>query len=392
MKKALIFGGGNIGRSFLTPVLQEASFHVTIADINESLINALRKEGRYPLVIRSREGEVRKIISGFDCLTLKEEPLLMERMLDADLVVSSVGMAGIQGVCSLLARALPERNRAGVRPLDLILAENIRNGAEFCRSELKGLLPSGYPLNDQLGLVETSIGKMVPLLTDQDRKEDSLRLFAEPYNNLILDRDAFLCEPPRSSSITLVSPIVPWVDRKLFIHNLGHAACAYLGREKFPERALIWEVLEDEVLRDQVRDVMREGAAALLAQYPGIFTEESLNEHIGDLISRFRNRALGDSVWRVGRDLRRKLGQDDRVVGAMRLAVSHGLGIEHLLGVYRAALQFGLDPQADPRDRELSLQTGRCSTAELFCRFSLGDDTVPDRLSRIILAGLQEED
>ncbi len=392
MKKALIFGGGNIGRSFLTPVLQEASYHVTIADINESLVSALRKEGRYPLVIRSREGEVRKIISGFDCLTLKDEALLMKKMLEADLVVSSVGMAGIRGVCSLLARILPERNRAGVKPLDLILAENIRNGAEFCRAELKGLLPPGYPMNNQLGLVETSIGKMVPLLTEQDREEDPLRLFAEPYNNLILHGEAFLCEPPRSSSISLVSPIAPWVDRKLFIHNLGHAACAYLGRVKYPGLTLIWEVLEDEALRNQVRGAMREGAAALLAEYPGIFTEESLNEHIGDLISRFRNRALGDSVRRVGRDLRRKLGRDDRVVGAMRLAVSHGLGIGHLLDVYRAALQFGLDQQADPLDRELSLQTGRFSAAELFCRFSLADDTFPDRLNSIILAGLQEED
>ena len=390
MKEAIVFGGGNIGRSFITPVLQEASCHVTIADINESLIASLREKGAYSLVIRSREGDVPRLIDGFDCLSLREEDLLMEKMMNADLIVSSVGMAGIRGICSLLARVLPERNRERVNPLDLILAENIRNGAEFCRTELKKLLPSAYPLADQLGLVETSIGKMVPLLTEQDREEDPLRLFAEPYNNLILDREAFLCEPPRCSSISLVSPIEPWVDRKLFVHNLGHAASAYLGRERFPDRTLLWEVLEDKDLRDQVQGAMREGAAALMAEYPGVFTEGSLNQHILDLISRFRNRALGDSVQRVGRDLRRKLSRDDRIVGAMRLAASHGLGMEHLLHVYRAALYFGLDAQADSQDRELSLQTGQYSAAEMFSRFSLADSREPDRLSRIVLARLQE--
>ena len=354
MKKAVVFGGGNIGRSFITPVLQEAAYKVTIADINETLVEQLNERRAYPVIVRSTAGDETRMVRGFDSVAIGDKAGLMNCLMQADLISSSVGQAGLSAVCDLLAELLPLRNRDLARPLDLILAENIRDGAAFCRERLAGVLGRDYPLAQQLGLVETSIGKMVPLLTEEDRSRDPLILCAEPYNTLILDRDGFLGEPPVCSSTKLVSPIGAWVDRKLFIHNLGHAASAYLGRRKYPEKKMIWEVLEDEELRGQVRSVMGEGAAALKAEYPSVFTGADLDEHIEDLLFRFRNRALGDTVQRVGRDLRRKLNRDDRVVGAMTLARSHGLPFDHILDVYRAALLFGNDPEAAPEDRDVS--------------------------------------
>ena len=374
MKKAVVFGGGNIGRSFITPVLQDAGYEVTIADINETLVGQLRERGEYPVIIRSSEGDKIRRVSGFSSVAIGDKAGLAECLMQADLISSSVGQAGLTAVCDLLAELLPLRNREKTRPLELILAENIRDGADFCRERLTGILGEAYPLAEQLGLVETSIGKMVPLLSDEDRARDPLILCAEPYNTLILDRAGFLGEPPVCDSIKLVSPIAAWVDRKLFIHNLGHAATAYLGRRKYPGMKMIWEVLEDGELREQVRSVMEEGAAALKSEYPDVFTASDLDDHIEDLISRFRNRALGDTVHRVGRDLKRKLNRDDRVVGAMILAQSHGLSFSHILDAYRAALVFGKDPEADPSDREVSQMAEEKGSAEAFRVLSLRDE------------------
>ena len=36
-----------------------------------------------------------------------------------------------------------------------------------------------------------------------------------------------------------------WVDRKAFIHNLGHATAAYFGHLKYPDAIFMYEVLED---------------------------------------------------------------------------------------------------------------------------------------------------
>ncbi|TVQ16918.1 MAG: mannitol-1-phosphate 5-dehydrogenase, partial [Spirochaetaceae bacterium] len=70
---------------------------------------------------------------------------------------------------------------------------------------------------------------------------------------------------------------------------------------------------------------------------------------------RFGNRALGDTVHRVGRDLPRKLGRDDRIVGAMLLCARHGLRFDAIAAAYRAALGFDCPDESGaltPADRD----------------------------------------
>ena len=42
-----------------------------------------------------------------------------------------------------------------------------------------------------VGLIETSIGKMVPIMTTAEQMKDPLVVYAEPYNTLILDGKGF---------------------------------------------------------------------------------------------------------------------------------------------------------------------------------------------------------
>lgn len=131
-----------------------------------------------------------------------------------------------------------------------------------------------------------------------------------------------------------------WVDRKLFVHNLGHAATAYLGYARHPEFVYLYEALGISAIKKEVREVMLQSANLLLAKYPGEFTLEALVDHIDDLLSRFQNRALGDTIFRVGCDLKRKLGPDDRLVGAIRLALELGLPYDKILHVLVCGFHF----------------------------------------------------
>jgi mannitol-1-phosphate 5-dehydrogenase len=79
---------------------------------------------------------------------------------------------------------------------------------------------------------------------------------------------------------------------------------------------------------------------ALIAEYPDVFTVNDLAEHIEDLIHRFLNIQLGDSVFRVGSDLKRKLGRDDRVVGAIKLSRKHKFRLDKLIDVFVFGLLF----------------------------------------------------
>ena len=54
--KAVMYGGGNIGRGFIGALLSQSSYEVTFIDVAEPVIQALREKGRYPVRIVSTEG------------------------------------------------------------------------------------------------------------------------------------------------------------------------------------------------------------------------------------------------------------------------------------------------------------------------------------------------
>jgi mannitol-1-phosphate 5-dehydrogenase len=124
------------------------------------------------------------------------------------------------------------------------------------------------------------------------------------------------------------------------VHNLGHAAVSYLGFQYDSSLPYIWQVTEIPAVRAAAEAAMWESAHALIAAYPDEFTAANMGMHIADLLSRFTNRALGDTVFRVGRDLPRKLSREDRVIGAMLFDQAHGVGYTATARVAAAALKF----------------------------------------------------
>ena len=193
---------------------------------------------------------------------------------------------------------------------------------------------------------------MVPLQTTTP-DGDILSVAAETYNTLIVDKQAFRNPIPDVAGLSAKDHMKAWVDRKLFIHNFGHAAVAYIGYLRHPGCIYIWEALEDATVLDFARSAMQQSAVVLQHLYPGVFTDEQLQEHIDDLLRRFANRSLGDTVFRVGCDLYRKLSPDDRIVTPLVTAFRAGLPSDKIVQVLSAALQFkatGSDAKMFPSD------------------------------------------
>ena len=231
-------------------------------------------------------------------------------------------------------------------PLDIIIAENLRNAKEFMNQGLKKHLPKKYPLEERVGLIETSIGKMVPIMLKKDMEADILQVFSEPYNTLILDKFAFKNSIPAIEGLAPKENIKAWVDRKLFIHNLGHATSAYLGYLTHPNSIFLYEVLSDSQLKETVRNTMLQAANILLKKYPDDFNIESLTGHIDDLLKRFQSKALGDTLYRVGCDLQRKLGAEDRLAGAIHLAKELKLSYDLILTALVSGCHFRATDEA----------------------------------------------
>lgn len=356
--KLVQFGAGKIGRSFIGQLFHAAGYEVVFVDIDASLVGLLNQAGGYKVVIKSAEGDEVLQIDRIRALQLNAIEAVADEISSADIAAISVGVDGSQWLMPVLARGLQQRRESHPGwPLDVILAENMRDAATFYLTALAGYLPDDFDMETNVGLIETSIGKMVPIMTAADLREDPLQVFAEPYNTLIVDGKAFRNSVPEVPGLEAKENIKAWVDRKSFIHNLGHAAAAYYGHYLFPKAVYLWEVLQNEGVRAFCLDTMKEASEALLREYPGVFTETQLREHAGDLLRRFRNAALGDTLFRVGRDLRRKTGPNDRIAGALQLALRHGTSWAGILTALVHAMHFAaLDQDSKPYIPDLEFQ------------------------------------
>jgi len=111
-----------------------------------------------------------------------------------------VGLGAFAAYLSVLAKGIELRARRHPgRSLDIIIAENIHDGAHYFRKALEALLPPDFPLAENVGLVETSIGKMVPIMRKEDLAADPLLLFAEEYNEFHC-RQTWVQELPSADS------------------------------------------------------------------------------------------------------------------------------------------------------------------------------------------------
>jgi len=341
VKKMVLFGAGKIGRSFIGQLFSQSGYEVVFVDINPAVIERLNTYRKYKVVVKSETGDEVLEIENVRGILLRNEKNVVDELATASIAALSVGQQGLPSALPLIAKALEIRYiQKELKPLDIIIAENMRNADAYIATELSQLLPAGFPLRKMVGLVETSIGKMVPIMPVELSESNPLLVFVEPYNTLILDKKGFKNPIPDVKGLAPKENMKAWVDRKLFIHNLGHATAAYIGFQKFPQSVYMCDVLADDEVFTQTRQTMLQSAEILIALYPKEFTIVQLANHIDDLLSRFQNRALGDTIFRVGCDLFRKLGPDDRLAAPIRAAQELGKPFNLIMEAVMAALSF----------------------------------------------------
>jgi mannitol-1-phosphate 5-dehydrogenase len=351
-KSILIFGAGKIGRSFIGQLFGLSGYEVIFSDIDPQIVNEINKQKSYSVVIKGEKEETLIVPNVRAVLGLEQEKIVKE-ILQTSILAVSVGKDALEKVIPLIAEGLKLRYQSDQKlQLNIIIAENMRSAGEFIHKRLSAYLPKEYPLNQLVGLVETSIGKMVPIMKEADIENDPLMIFAEPYNSLIVDKKAFKGAIPIVDGLSPKDNIAAWVDRKAFIHNLGHATVAYFGFYKHPKLTYIYEVLEDPEVYGFAKDVMQQAASILQSVYINDFTKEDLDKHIDDLLNRFRNKALMDTIYRVGQDRPRKLSENDRFMGIIRLAISRGMKYNKIL----QAMVYSLFFEATDENGKLSGQ------------------------------------
>ncbi len=374
-RRAVHFGAGNIGRGFLGQLYFESGYVTTFVDVVEEVVAALHKRRAYPLRIVG-ENTASHVIEGVDAVDGRDLDEVARVLAEADLVSTAVGVGALPHIAPAIARGLERRFSDAYAPaLNIIICENLLDASEYLRERVRAHLAPEFhgALDEKTGFVEASIGRMVPVMTDAQKAEDLLLVCAEPYCELPVDAEGFKGSIPPLAHLLAKKNFAAYVERKLFVHNLSHAATAYLGHLRGHE--FIWQAVEDPPIRAEVEAATVESCAALAAKH-GLDRAE-LEEHRLDLLQRYANRALGDQVSRVARDPIRKLGPKDRLVGAARLCQSQNLSPEHIAFAIAAGFQYhdGLDPAAKSL-QDIRRQQGLAGAIHEVCGVPLEDPIV----------------
>ena len=339
MKRAVMYGAGNIGRGFIGQLFAESGYEVAFIDVNLDIINQLNKEGEYPVGVLSRTGCKEIMVTNVRGVNGFDIGKVSETIAEADIMATAVGVNVLPKIVKPIAEGLKKRWQSGrMEPLNIIICENLLNADQYLAKLIMLELDDvqkGY-FEKLVGLVEASIGRMVPVMTPEMQEGNILRICVEEYGELPVDRDGFKGDIPQIKNMQPARPFAFYIQRKLFIHNMGHALTSYLGKLK--GYSYIWEAIGDSSIELAVLKAMQDSARALSMEH-GVKLEIIL-DHVDDLIYRFGNKLLGDTINRVGNDVKRKLSPNDRLVGAANLCTAHSINPANICLGIAAAMKF----------------------------------------------------
>jgi mannitol-1-phosphate 5-dehydrogenase len=320
---AVIYGAGNIGRGFIGQLFAASGYGVTFIDVAEPVVDGINREGRYPVRLLSDSGGADCWVEGVRAVNGRDTEKAAEAIAGADIMATAVGVRVLPSIAPVIAEGIKKRFAGAGNSLNIIICENLIDADTLLEKLIKENLNESEKVffDRRVGLVEASIGRMVPIQTPQMRDGNPLRICAEAYGFLPVDRDAFKGEIPPVEGMCPFSQFDFYLQRKLFIHNMGHALAAYLGMLRGDE--YLYQAVRRGDISCIVQNAMLESALALSAKFGASLPD--LLWHIRDLLRRFFNQALMDTCARVGGDTTRKLGPQDRLIGAVRCCGEQGV-------------------------------------------------------------------
>ena len=333
--RAVHFGAGNIGRCFVGLLLHEAGCEVVFSDVAAELVEQLQRSDSYEVRTVGQDPST-ATVSGFRAVDSAQDPAaLTEEIASADLVTTAVGAPILRFIAPAIAAGIAARP-VGAPRLAVLACENAINATDLLEQQIREAY-QGDDLEARALFANTAVDRIVPVQAEGA----GLDVTVEDFYEWAVERGPFEGREPDIPGITWVDSLGPYIERKLFTVNTGHATTAWHGWAA--GHATIAESIVDPAVAREVEAVLEETSALLVAEHG--FAAEEMSTYRATVLGRFANTALPDPVERVGRSPLRKLSREDRIIGPAASLAERGMGHEALLSALAAALVF--TPEGD---------------------------------------------
>jgi len=333
-KKAVHFGGGNIGRGFVAEFLHSAGYEVVFIDVMDNIISALQNTKSYKVTEVSESGETTKTVTNYRAINSKtNEQDVIQEIATADVVTCAVGPNVMKFIAPVIAKGIDTRSTP--KPLAVIACENMIGGTDQLRKHIEEKTDSERlkSMGERAQFANSAIDRIVPA----QAPDAGLDVRIEKFYEWVVEQTPFgSVGHPDIPAIHWVDNLEPYIERKLYTVNTSHATAAYYG--KYAGKKTIAEAMKDSYIRGVVQSVLEETASLIIDKH-GISAQEQ-HDYVDTIIQRISNPYLEDSVERVGRAPMRKLGRNERFIGPAAYLAERGMKYESLLGSIEMCLRF----------------------------------------------------
>lgn len=366
--KAVHFGAGNIGRGFVGLILHNAGYEIVFADVNADLIDTIKAASSYT-VNEVGEEPATEVVDNFRAVNSATElEALIAEIATADIVTTAVGPTILRFVAPAIAQGLLARD-AGLPKLAVMACENAINATQLLATEVAAnLSPEQWDaVREHAIFADTAVDRIVP----NQAPGQGLDVTVETFFEWVINATPFGDDVPSIPGATFVEDLAPFIERKLFTVNTGHATAAYFGFAAGHHK--LSDALADPAVAAAVEAALQDTKTLVVEKHG--FTDEQQQAYLEKTLKRFGNPYLTDTVDRVGRQPLRKLSRHERFIGPAAELAERGHVPSGLLAAIGAALRF--DVPEDPQSVELKQKLAELSPEQFVTEVTGLDGTHP---------------
>ncbi|KAH7134592.1 mannitol dehydrogenase C-terminal domain-containing protein [Dactylonectria estremocensis] len=349
-KKAVHFGAGNIGRGFVACFLHNSGYEVVFADVNGDLIDQINSSPSYRVIEVGTEGTSENTITNYRAINSRtHEEDLIEEIRTADVVTCSVGPNILRFIAPVIAKGIDRRSN-DESPLHVIACENAIGATDTLAGHIKDPRNTSADRLDDHHLRARYANSAIDRIVPAQDPDAGLDVTLEKFFEWVVDRTPFEdVGIPSIEGINWVENLQPFIERKLFTVNTGHATAAYHGYNR--RKRTVYDALQDKEIMAEVRGALMETKTLITSKHT--IDEDAQLAYVNKIIKRIGNPHLEDAVERVGRAPLRKLSRKERFIGPAAELAENGESIKYLLDAIEMTFRFQ-DVEEDEESQELS--------------------------------------
>ena len=327
--KAIMYGAGNIGRGFIAERFYLSGYETVFIDVNTQMVDAINEAREYPIYVTMGSEYVPTWIKNVRAVNGRDEAAAIAEIATADIMATALGANILPYVAPLMAKAVTARKKESGAPLNILICENLIGSDKYLHDLVAPHIADEDKewFENNVGFVSVVVGRTVPPTPEEFSAKYPAAVCADVYSELPANPVGFRpvgCELPPVKGLVTFTPFEYYIERKLLIHNMGHAMTAYLAVLK--NYSYVHDGTDDAEIKYFVMRALIEAARGLAKRH-GAPCDECV---------RFENRLLMDALDRVGRDPKRKVGAGDRLGGAFKMVKETG-AIPAYIGIGIAA-------------------------------------------------------